>query len=125
MWNGYGLYLAVKIIDIGRQQTPRMVIRGITLHRQDPPELPEGVGRQAQHRNPISLTNSGQAETSNMLEKAVNEMGKGWKSKLPDALWAYRTTYKIPIGMSPFQLVCGKTCHLPVELEHRAHWAIR
>jgi len=27
--------------------------------------------------------------------------------------------------MSPFQLVYGKTCHLPVELEHRAHWVIR
>ena len=55
----------------------------------------------------------------------VNEMGKGWKNKLPDALWAYRTTYKTPIGMSPYQLVYGKTCHLPVELEHRAHCAIR
>ena len=52
-------------------------------------------------------------------------MGKGWKSKLPDALWAYRTAYKTPIEMSPFQLVYGKTCHLQVELENRAHWAIR
>jgi hypothetical protein len=52
-------------------------------------------------------------------------MGKGWKLKLPDALWAYRTTYKTPIGMSPYQLVYEKTCHLPVELEHRAHYAIR
>ena len=79
---------------------------------------------------PYHPQTSGQAETSNkqiknIMQKIVNEMGKGWKSKLPDALWVYRTAYKTPIGMSPFQLVYGKTCHLPVELEHRAHWAIR
>ena len=46
-------------------------------------------------------------------------MGKSWKTKLPDPLWAYRTAYKTPLG------VYGKTCYLHVELEHRAHWAIR
>jgi hypothetical protein len=52
-------------------------------------------------------------------------MGTGWNDRLPDALWAYRMAYKAPIGMSPYQLVYGKTCHLLVELEFKAHWAIR
>jgi len=52
-------------------------------------------------------------------------MGTAWKDKLHDTLWAYRKTYKTPIGMSPYQLVYGKTFHLPVELEFKAHLAIK
>jgi hypothetical protein len=51
-------------------------------------------------------------------------MGKSWKSKLSEDLWIYRMTFKTLIVMTPYQLVYRKTCHLPVELEHKAFWAI-
>ncbi|XP_021758387.1 uncharacterized protein LOC110723343 [Chenopodium quinoa] len=60
-----------------------------------------------------------------MLRKNGVHQRKDWSDKLDDALWAYRTTFKTPISTTPYRLVYGKACHLPVKLEHRAHWAIK
>ena len=84
------------------------------------------------HRTSLAYhpQSNGQAEVSNreiksILEKTVNSSMKDWSKKIEDALWAYRTSFKIPLGMSTFRIVYGKACHLPVELEHRAYWATR
>ena len=73
---------------------------------------------------------NGQVEVSNhelksILQKTVNSSRKDWSKKIDDALWAYRTAFKTPLGMSLFRLVYGKACHLPVELERRAYWVTR
>nr|GEX12128.1 reverse transcriptase domain-containing protein [Tanacetum cinerariifolium] len=71
-----------------------------------------------------------QVEVSNrglkrILKRTVMENRASWSDKLDDALWAFRTAYKTPIGCTPYKLVYGKSCHLLIELEHRAYWALK
>nr|GEY82483.1 reverse transcriptase domain-containing protein [Tanacetum cinerariifolium] len=59
----------------------------------------------------------------NFIVKGENRAS--WSDKLDDALWAFRTAYKTPIGYTPYKLVYGKACHLSIELEHKAYWALK
>nr|GEU72332.1 hypothetical protein [Tanacetum cinerariifolium] len=73
---------------------------------------------------------SGQVEVTNrclkrILERMVGENRALWAEKLDDALWAFRTSFKTPIGCTPYGLVYGKSCHLPLELEHKAYWELK
>nr|GEZ34678.1 reverse transcriptase domain-containing protein [Tanacetum cinerariifolium] len=73
-------------------------------------------------RSKVEVSNRG---LKRILERTIGENRASWSDKLDDALWAFRTAYKTPIGCTPYKLVYGKACHLPIELEHKAYWALK
>nr|GEZ82246.1 reverse transcriptase domain-containing protein [Tanacetum cinerariifolium] len=70
----------------------------------------------------VEVTNRG---LKRILERMVGENRALWTNQLDDALWAFRTAFKTLIGCTPYRLVYGKSSHLPLELEHKAYWALK
>nr|GFA17642.1 retrovirus-related Pol polyprotein from transposon 17.6 [Tanacetum cinerariifolium] len=70
----------------------------------------------------VDVTNHG---LKRILKRTIGQNHASWSDKLDDALWAFCTAYKTPIGCTPYKLVYGKACHLPIELEHKAYWALK
>ncbi|GJW22518.1 reverse transcriptase domain-containing protein [Tanacetum coccineum] len=80
------------------------------------------IAYHSQTSGQVKVTNRG---LKRILERTVGENHASWSDKLDDALWEFRTAYKTPIGCTPYKLVYGKSCHLPVELEHKAYWTLK
>jgi hypothetical protein len=119
----------IKSVIFPRYGVPRILISdgGTHFTRNSFRKCLSKLGIDHRVATPYHPQTNGQAQTSNkqlksILNKTVEKGGKDWSKKLDEALWAYRTAHKTPIGMTPCQFVYGKSCHLPLELEHKAYW---
>nr|GEW87173.1 reverse transcriptase domain-containing protein [Tanacetum cinerariifolium] len=115
-----------------RFETPRAIIsdRGTHFCNDKFAKVMSKYGVTHRLATAYHLQTSGQVEVSNrglkcIIERTVGENRALWSEKLDDALWAFRTAYKTRIGCTPYKLVYVKSCHLPIELEHKAYWALK
>ncbi|GKA23282.1 reverse transcriptase domain-containing protein [Tanacetum coccineum] len=65
------------------------------------------------------IMTNGQIENTNwaikrILEKTIRNNRKYLSYKLDDALWAFQTAFKTPLGTTLFRIIYGKACHLPI-----------
>ncbi|XP_020681907.1 uncharacterized protein LOC110099160 [Dendrobium catenatum] len=56
-----------------------------------------------------------------LLKKILTKNKREWNTKMAEALWAYRTTYKTPTKATPYSLVFGVEAVLPLEIELPSH----
>nr|GFA57435.1 reverse transcriptase domain-containing protein [Tanacetum cinerariifolium] len=93
-------------------QFAKVMLKCSVTHRRATAYHPQTSGR-------VGVSNRG---LKRILERTVGENRASWLDKLDDALWVFRTAFKTPIGCTPYKLIYGKACHLPIELEHKAYW---
>nr|GEU89007.1 reverse transcriptase domain-containing protein [Tanacetum cinerariifolium] len=100
---------------------PRLMIT-LASNQEKSPDILSHRGLEIYQKGLRSVSNRG---LKRILERAIGENRASWSDKLDDALWGFRIAYKTPIGCTPYKLVYGKACHLPIELEHKAYWALK
>nr|GEU34204.1 reverse transcriptase domain-containing protein [Tanacetum cinerariifolium] len=100
--------------------TPRAIIsdRGTHFCNDQFAKVMQKFGVTHRLATPYHPQTSGQVEVSNrglkrIFERTVEENRASWSDKLDDALWAFRTAYKTPIGCTPYKLVCEKSVSSP------------
>nr|GEY15142.1 reverse transcriptase domain-containing protein [Tanacetum cinerariifolium] len=91
------------------EQFPKVMLKYGVTHRLYTAYHPQTSGQ-------VDVLNRG---LKRILERTVGKNRASWSDKLDDSLWAFRTAFKTPIGCTPYKLVYGKACHLPIELKHK------